>query len=217
MALSVVIILSALAILIVAFFGVFGRFPGNWEWVGIVLAGLGIAMGVPSVLQRIYGRPKLLTNYDKHVQDQERALIVFLKNPPLEPKSLLAKLGVRRDTIASLSASFRISEKAKVTIPIMHSRIYSDDDPTEAGSWRIALPPTFSWSTSIMIAMWDNAKKKAIVLGDTARSPVELSDGLYRMDIIYLVDGQPIKEFREFIIGKKADDLVWIKPPQSRN
>jgi len=48
--LSIVIILFALAMLIVAFVGVFGRFPDNWEWVGIVLAGWGIAMGAPSVL-----------------------------------------------------------------------------------------------------------------------------------------------------------------------
>jgi len=97
----------------------------------------------------------------------------------------------------------------------MHTRIYSDDDPTQTGSWRIALPPTFTWSTSIMIAMWDNTKKRAIVLGDTVRSLVELSDGLYHIEIIYLVDGLPIKEFREFIVGKNADDLVWIIPSQS--
>jgi len=215
MGLSIVIILGALAILISAFVAVFGRFPDDWQWFGIGLAGLATAMGVPSLLQMIYGRPKLLTLYDKHVQDQERALMVFLKNPPLGPKSFLGKLGVRRDTIASLSASFRISEKAKITIPIMHTIIYSDNSPTQAGSWRIALAPTFSWSTSIIVAMWDNAKEKTIVLGDTVRNPVELSDGLYRIDIIYLVDGQPTNESREFIVGKNADDLVWIRPSQS--
>jgi len=114
--LSIVIILFALAILIVAFVGAFGRFPDNWEWVGIVLAGWGIAMGTPSVLQMIFGRPKLLTNFDRYVRDQERGLLVFLKNPPLGKKSFLRKLGIRRDTIASLSASFRISEKAKIII-----------------------------------------------------------------------------------------------------
>jgi len=53
-----------------------------------------------------------------------------------------------------------------------------------------------------MIAMWDNTKKRAIVLGDTVRSPVELSDCLYHIEIIYLVGGLPIKEIREFIVGK---------------
>ncbi len=210
-----IIILFALTIFVLAFVGVFGRFPDNWEWVGIVLAGWGLAMGAPSGLQMMLGRPKLLRDYDRHVRNQERALMIFLKNPPLSEKSIWRKLGVRRDTIASLSASFRISETAKVTIPIMHARIYSDDDLTEAGSWRIALPPTFSWSTSIMVAMWDDTKKKAIVLGDKARDSVELPAGVYRIEVIFLKEGQPIKEFREFIVGDKADDLVWVKPPQS--
>ena len=90
----------------------------------------------------------------------------------------------------------------------MHARIYSDDDPTEAGSWRIALPPTFSWFTSIMIAMWDDTKKKAIVTGDKVRDFVELPSGVYRIEVIFLVEGQPVKEFREFIVGNKGDDLV---------
>ena len=169
-------------------------------------------MGAPSIFQMIFGRPKLLRDYDRHVRNQERALIIFLKNPPLSEKSVWRKLGVRRDTIASLSASFRVSEKARVTIPIMHARIYSDDDPTQAGSWRIALPPTFSWSTSIMVARWDDTKKKAIVLGDNVRNPVELSAGVYLIETIFLMEGQPIKESREFIVGDKADDLVWVIP-----
>ncbi|OGO02590.1 MAG: hypothetical protein A2Y91_01000 [Chloroflexi bacterium RBG_13_54_8] len=206
------IILFALAILVLAFVGVFGRFPDNWEWVSIVLAGWGLAMGVPSVFQMVFGHPKLLRNYDRHVRNQERALMIFLKNPPLDKKSIWRKLGVRRDTVASLSASFRISEVAKVTIPIMHARIYSDDDPTEAGSWRIALPPTFSWSTSIMVAWWDDTKKKAIVLGDKVRDSTELPAGVYRIEIVFLIEGQSINEAREFIVGDKADDLIWVKP-----
>jgi hypothetical protein len=207
----ILISVVALVIIIVIIGGALGRFPNVWEWVGIVFAVVGVAIGVPSLLQRIFGRPKLVNEYDKYVRGQERGLIVFLKNPPLGKKSFLKKLGVRRDTVSSLSASFRISGGGKVIVPIMHCRIYTDDDPTDAGSWRIALPPTFSWSTSVMIAMWDDAKKKAIVPGDTVRGSVELSAGLYRMDIIYLVDGQPENEFREFIVGENADDLVWIR------
>ena len=53
------------------------------------------------------------------------------------------------------------------------------------------------------------------MFGDIVRSSVELSAGLYRMDIIYLVDGQPENEFREFIVGKNADELVWVRPANS--
>ena len=170
-------------------------------------------MGTTNVFQMVLGRPKLLRDYDRHVRDQERALMIFLKNPPLSEK--WRKLGVKRDTIASLSASFCITEVGTnkvMTKPIMHARIYSDDDPTEAGSWRIALPPTFSCSTSIMVAMWDDTKKKVIVLGDKVRDSLELPAGVYRIEVIFLMEGQPIKEFRRFIVGDKADDLVWVKP-----
>jgi len=207
----ILISVVVLAIIIIIIGVAIGRFPNVWEWVGILVAVVGVAIGVPNLLQRIFGRPKLLREYDKYVRGQERGLMVFLKNPPLEKKSFLKKFGVRRETISSLSASFRILKGGKTIVNIMHCRIYTDDDPTNAGSWRIALPPTFSWSTSIMVAMWDDAKKKAILIGDTVRSQVELSAGQYRMAIIYLVDGEPENEIREFIVGKNADDLVWIK------
>jgi hypothetical protein len=215
MVLLLAIILILLGFLVLALKGVFGIFPDNWEWVGIVLAGVGLLMGTPSMLQTFLGRPKLLTNYDRHVRERERALMIFLKNPPLIEKSIWGKLGIRRETITSLSATFCITEAGSskvVTKPIMHARIYSDDDPTKTGSWRIALPPTFSWSTTIVIANWDDTKKKAIVLGDEVRNPLELSANTYRLEIIFLVEGQPVKEFRSFVVGDVADDLVWIKP-----
>jgi hypothetical protein len=80
----ILISVVALVIIIVIIGAALGRFPSVWEWVGIVFAVVGVAIGVPSLLQRIFGRPKLLTEYDKYVQGQERALIVFLKNPPLK-------------------------------------------------------------------------------------------------------------------------------------
>jgi len=179
------------------------------------LAGVGLVMATPSVFQMHIGRPKLLVDYDRVVQNQERSLALFLKNSPLGEKSIWRKLGVRRETIASLSVSFRISRVAEVIIPIMHARIFTPDDPTGVGVWRIALPPTLSFETCIMITMWDNKKKKAVVLGDKLRNPVELPAGIYRIETILLVEGQPIKEFMEFIVGDKADDLVWVKPTQS--
>lgn len=209
---SILIIPCVIIIIIGLIVASIQAYLNTWELVGIVLTGLGVAIGVPSVLQKIYGRPKLIREYDEYVRERERELIVFLKNQPLKRKSFLRKLGIRRDMISSLSVSFRISEKERVVIPIMHARIYSDDDPTEAGSWRVALPPTFSSSASIMIAEWNDKKKKAIVPGDKVRSGVELPDGLYCIHVIYLVEGQEESEFREFIVGKNADDMVWVRP-----
>jgi hypothetical protein len=102
-------------------------FPDNWEWVGIVLAGVGLLMGIPSMLQMAIGSPKLILNFDRIVKDRERHLAIFIKNqqlgnPQEGKKSIWRKLGVRRGTIESLTVSFRISEvgTGKILIPVMN-------------------------------------------------------------------------------------------------
>ncbi len=74
------------------------------------------------------------------------------------------------------------------------------------------MPPTISFETTVMIAMWDEGKKKAIVPGDRNKPSVELSVGIYLIEAIFVVDGEPQKEFRRFIVGNTADDLTWVKP-----
>jgi len=71
MVLLLALILIILGFLVLALRGFFGIFPDNWEWVGIVLAGVGLIMGVPNILQMALGRPKLLTNYDRHGRDKK--------------------------------------------------------------------------------------------------------------------------------------------------
>lgn len=215
MVLLLAIILIILGLLVLSLRGFLGIFPDSWEWVGIILAGVGLIMGVPSMLQMALGRPKLTFDFNRIVEDKERSLAIFLKNPQLETKSVWRKLGIKRDTIQSLIVSFCITEigtRKVMTQPIMHARIHSDDDPTDKGSNRIVLPPTISFEVCVMIAMWDGNKKKAIILGDRLRPPVELSSGVYQIEAIFVVDGEPQKEFRRFIVGNTADDLVWVKP-----
>ncbi|MBI2832141.1 MAG: hypothetical protein HYX79_07790 [Chloroflexi bacterium] len=209
MGVSFLIILFALAILVLAFVGVFGRFPDNWEWVGIVLAGWGIAMGAPSLFQMMIGRPKLLTSYERHVIERKRALLILLKNPPLGQRSIWRKLGVRRDTIESLIVSFGITEvgTGKVILLIANAKIYSDDDPTGIGRKRIALPPTISSEAAVTIALWDETKNKTVIAADT---PIELPAGVYQLEVVFGVDGDLRKEFMKFVVGTAADDLVWL-------
>lgn len=209
------IILVVLGLLVFALRGVFGVFPDSWEWTGIVLAGLGLIMGVPSVLQMALGRPTLTFDFDRIVKEKERSLAIFFKNPQLKKQSVWRKLGIKRDTIQSLIVSFCITEigtRKVMTKPIVHAIIHSDDDPTGKGSGRIALPPTMSFEACVIIAMWDGDKKKAIIPPDRLRPPVELSSGAYQVEAIFAVDGEPQTEFRRFIVGDKADDLVWITP-----
>jgi hypothetical protein len=166
----------------------------------------------------LIGRAKLIVEFDKIVEQQKRSLAIFLKNPQLGDasigkKSIWRKLGVKRDSIESLIVSFRISEvgTGKVLIPIMHARIYSDADSSEQGSWRVTVPPTLSFETSVMVAMWNGSKKVAIVPGDKIRAAIELPKGIYGIEAIFVVDGEPQKRFREFIVGDTADNLTWVK------
>jgi hypothetical protein len=209
---SIAIILIILGILFFALGGFFGRFPDNWEWVGIVLAGVGLAMATPSIFQMLWGRPTIKMQFENGVKEVDRFLPVYLSNPPIKNK-ILKKLGVRRETIQSLTAQFRISElgSGRVIIPSRQARIYSDEDPDDKGRFRTTLPPTFSVAASIMVVLWDVKKDKAIVLPDRLREVSSLPEGAYLVHIIFLVDGDPISVSRQFIIGKKADDLTWVQ------
>ena len=66
-----------------------------------------------------------------------------------------------------------------------------------------------------MVAMWDETKKLAIVGGDKLRQPVGLQAGMYQINVIFVVDGDPHEEIRRFIVGEIADHLTWVKPTQS--
>ena len=208
-----IIIFFVLAILLLAFIGVLGRFPDGWEWVGIVLAGVGVAMATPSIFQMFCGRACVETEFEVSAKDSERSLLIFLKNPPVKSR-ILKVLGVKRETVQSLTAEIRISEfgSKKIIVPIRHARLFSDEDSSDTGSNRIVLPPTYSVAASIMVAMWDDKNKRAVILGDRIRQPLLLGEGYYWIQIIIFIDGDPKEISRQFVVGKNADDLIWAKP-----
>ncbi len=206
----VALVIVVLAILCLAFIGLFGRYPDEWEWVGIVIAGVMLAMATPSIFQMFWGRPLVEKQFERYAEATERALLVFLRNPPVKSR-ILRMLGVKRETVQSLTAEIRINEAGsnKIIVPIRHARIYSDDALSDSGSSRIVLPPTYSVAASIMVVSWDSQKKKAIILGDRLRQPLLLGEGCYRAVILIFVDGDPTTISRQFVVGKNADDLIW--------
>ena len=210
---TVAIIFIVLGVLFLALRGSFGDFPSNWEWVGIVLAGVGLAMATPSIFQMLWGRSILRTQFENGIEGESRFLPIYLENPPIRSR-ILRKLGVKRDTIQSLTVQFRISEagSGKIVVPIRQARIYSDDDPTDRGRNRISLPATYSVAASVIIVRWDTQKDKAFIPPDRLREELPLESGQYRVHVIFLVDGDPKISSRQFVIGEKADDLTWIKP-----
>lgn len=211
----VVVILGAGVLALGGFWDVF---PEGWQAVGTIITVVGVIMMIPEFVQRLIGGAKLIVEFDKIVEQEKRSLAIFLKNPQLGDasmgkKSIWRKLGVKRETIESLIVSFRIYEvgTGKVVIPIMQARIYSDADSSEQGGWRVTVPPTMSFETSLMVAMWNDSKKVAIVPGDKIRGLVELPEGIYRIEAVFVVEGEAQKRFREFVIGNSADELTWVK------
>ena len=183
---------------------------------GTVAGIVAIKMATQPLLQVLYGQPRLRTKFEVGVEGVDRFLLVYLDNPPIKNR-ILKKLKVKRNPIQSLTVQFRIREagSGKIVDPIRNARIFSDDDDDDSGHWRISLPPTFSVSASIMVARWDTQKKKACVLPDRTKPELILESGQYKVDIIFLVDGEEKIETRQFVVGQEADDLKWITPARS--
>ena len=183
------------------------------QWVDIVLSfiAFGIAVvALPTIFQRLWGRAKLEIEFDRHAMDSERVLLIHLKNPPV--KSQWGKrMGVTRDSIKSLAATTRIFEagSGRVVDPLRHMRIYPDDDLDGHSFSRISLPPTYSVGAGILIALWESEPRAARIPPDQVRPPLFLGTGYYRLEIIFLVDGEPEPYQKHFTVGKTADDLVW--------
>jgi hypothetical protein len=218
MALLLAFVFIVLGAAVLALGGVWRVFPEGWQAVGIILTVMGVVMSLPGFVQRLIGRAKLIVEFDRIVEQEERSLAIFVKNPQLGDastgkKSIWRRLGVKRETIESLIVSFRIYEVGteKVVIPIMHARIYSDADASEQGSWRVTVPPTLSFETSVMVAMWNESKKAAVVPGDRLRGVVELPKGLYRIEAVFVVDGEAQKRLMQFVVGDTGDSLNWVK------
>src|SRR3990172_11332954 len=99
---------------------------GWWDWIGIIVAAVALLMAAPSFVQIILGRPKVIPQFDRHVEGVERVLLMFIKNPPITTH-WLSRLYVRRDTVQSLTVTFRIAEvgSGRIIIPFRESSIYS--------------------------------------------------------------------------------------------
>ncbi len=207
-----IILVITLFVLVLAFRGIFGEFPDEWQWAGIILAGLALTMAMPSILQMFWGRPRVETEFDVSTERGKRSLVMFIKNPPIASR-VLRTLGVRREAVQGLTAELRVSEcgSGRIVVPIRHLALYSGDETHRM----IQLPPTYSVGAAVMVAMWSNITKGAVIPGDKLRGPLELGQGYYTAQVILFVDGDPAKFTRQFVVGKDADDLIWSKVPQS--
>lgn len=210
MVLTAAVVLVALALSILALGGVFGEFPSSWGWFLAVISGLGLAMGTQTVFQTLWGQPRVQTEFERVAQGAERHLVVFIKNMPMKHK-LLRMLGVKREGVQSLTVQFQVKEvgSGKTIVAGRLARIWSDDDTSDRGRDRIALPPTYSVAASVAIVWWDSKNNNAFILPNRIHDAHVLNAGHYLAEIILLVDGAPSRISRSFVVGKTADDLMW--------
>ena len=184
----------------------------SWTDIAFSIAAFILAvMAAPTILQMFWGRACLRFEFDRYVQEDERRLLVYLQNPRITNR-VLRGVGVRRDGIQSLTVMSGIAEAGSGTIvdPIRHSRISSDSDLDDKGLSRIALPPTLSVAASVEFVQWDVQEGVASLPPDRLRKRKVLQPGRYRMDIVFSVDGEPQKVSRDFVVGLKSDDLIWV-------
>ena len=183
------------------------------QFVGLglsVFSAVGVVLAAPTLLQIFFGGPKLNTRFGVDPGDGNRLLIVFLENQPAA--TWLRRLAVvKRDTIQSLTATFRIYhvEAESVVVPVHQARIYSDDDPTDEGRYRITLPPTYSVAASILVAKWNPDSGRAEIPPTRTAASVPLTTGTYEAQIALIVDGTPDVQVKLFPVGRSAADLDW--------
>lgn len=192
--------------------------PPEINWIIGVLGVVAFVLAVlamPSAMQMIVGRAHLKREYETIADGVDRTLLVFLSNPPVKRK-LWRRIGVKRLAIQSLEAVFQVREAGSGTVldAIRHAQFKATDDPSdETFVSRTVLPPTFSVGATMMIALWDKATAEAVVIPDGLRPALRLAVGLYNVQIIYQVDGEPLIDERTFKVGHRADDLMWIRKP----
>lgn len=152
-------------------------------------------------------RPVLALEPIRYVEGMDRSLMVFLKNPPIG--RFLRNLGLRRDTIQSLTAHFQIREAGSGTVvaPSGMPAFDQTSDETDIGRERIMLPPTFSVGASLTIVLWYGGH--AWIAPDRLRDPEPAPPSPFAVEIIFVVDGEPLKYQGRFVVGSDPDDLGW--------
>lgn len=185
--------------------------PVEFQWASLGIGITALVVALMATLRMIWGRPRLIAEFENGAQGQDRFLVVYLKNPPV--RGLAKALWVTREPIQSLTASFRISEISRGTIiPVIQAQIYSDSDETGGGRGRATLPPTYSVGASIMVARWDIDNQRVVVPPSRTRTETVLPEGDYEAAILFMVDGQEKTFARRFGVGQGADDLRWSTP-----
>ena len=189
--------------------------PIGIQWVGFILSVIsagGVLLVLPTLLQLIFGGPRLVEEFANHDDDESnRMLVVFIKNEPVNKPFGKFSL-VKRDTVTSFSATFRIVniDNGAIVVPVHQAPIHSgDEDDDGLRKYRIALPPTISVGASIGVATWYALTGSPMIPPTRGKPPVPLAPAKYQAQIIFGVDGRRHDVAKNFVVGETREDLMW--------
>jgi hypothetical protein len=184
------------------------------QWIGFFLAvfsATGVLLALPTLLQLLFGGPRLYLEFDSHDENGSRLLIVFIKNRPID-KPFGQFSFIRRDTIESLTATFQIVREDThfIVVPVHRARIHSGEEGDELGPDRIRLPPTSSVGASIAVCRWNGSTGRAEIPATRGKGPTPLQAWNYEARMIFHFDGRRKDVLSKFAVGPTLVDLQWL-------
>jgi len=178
-----------------------------WQWVGLIvgfIALFGVLMSLPTILQMIWGRPKVTIDVNVKEMDGARVLECRIFNYPIV-RGILKLLCVRRMAAEDIVASFSIEEcgSGRVVFPGAVPYIITY---TDTKSQRVGLPASpFPAAFGIVIVMYDTGEVKPFGEDTT----ILLAPGKYSARIDITVEGKRIVEEQEFVVCETRPFAYW--------
>lgn len=152
------------------------QFPVSMEWVGLVLAIIGVVVAMPWILSLIFGDPELKAFFDSCEVDNSTVLGCEICNPPIID-GCLYYLGARRQTALGVRGQWAIEEPHSSRVLYRGNVLFVNDDLLSGGSSVIDIPPSESGLSIGMIQFYEGSKF-AHVYGEIDK---KLFPGQYRV------------------------------------
>ena len=169
-----------------------------------IVALVAAMLALPTVLQMIWGKPKLVIAVSDREVTAGKVLQVELFNPPIQNK-LLRWLGVKRMTAGDVMGSFKIQEHGsrRVIFPGEVPEIITHNGT--GGHQRISLAASFFPATfGVVLSLYEDKKAYVFEEQETILPP-----GKYCVCIHFMMEGEPIETERTFVVTKAHPFAYW--------
>lgn len=187
-----------------------------WVWVGIVLAFIAVVVAImtlPTVLQMIYGKPKLVLYFRNFAS---LGLALRIQNMPLN--TFQKFLRVKRESIDDFSLRIYISSHDKEVIEsTLDGYIYGDSTGrlltfNDIQRNHISLPASFYQASTLVVRAGEQYGKHTTRIYDmNGNYDKELAEGSYSLHIEICADGQIAEIYKDFKVNNHEPWVEWDK------